>query len=62
LKERGDAPLDGQLMVVPNYGIQMDHWTEEYKAELAEACKDHTKTIAFPAKPLKDLSFLMGYI
>jgi esterase/lipase len=40
----------------------MDHWTEEYKAELAEKSKDPTQTCAFPAKALRDVSFLLGYV
>lgn len=62
LKEAGDAPLAGQIYVVPNFRIQMDHWTEEFRAELAANCTDPSKHILFPAKPLKDFSFLMGYI
>lgn len=48
-------------MIVPNFRIQTDHWTEEYKAELAEKSKDPTLQAPFPAKPLRDWSFLLGY-
>ena len=46
---------------MPNFRIQTDHWTEEFKAELAEKSKDPTQQSPFPAKPLKDWSFLLGY-
>jgi pimeloyl-ACP methyl ester carboxylesterase len=62
LHENGDKPLAGQLHVVPNFAIQQDHWTEEYRKELAEKKQDHTQTCVFPAKPLKDWSFLIGYV
>ena len=62
LHDRGQAPLSGQIYVVPNFGIQQDHWTEEFLAELESKKSDSTQTIAFPAKPLSDVSFLMGYI
>lgn len=39
----------------------MDHWTEDYKKELAEKKGDPTQQCPFPAKPLKDWSFLIGY-
>ena len=62
LKENGEEPLGGQIQIVPNYQIQMDHWTEEYKAELAEKSQDPTQHLAFPAKALRDVSFLLGYV
>ncbi|TNV72559.1 hypothetical protein FGO68_gene10162 [Halteria grandinella] len=62
LHKNGDPQLAGQLHVVPNFAIQQDHWTEEYKLELAEKSKDPTQTCVFPAKPLKDWSFLLSYI
>ena len=62
MHEHGDVPLAGQLMVVPNFRIQMDHWTEEFKATLAEKIKDPSQHSEFPAKPLKDWSFLLPYV
>lgn len=46
---------------MPNFRIQMDHWTEDFKKLLAENKGDPTKESVFPAKPLKDFSFLLGY-
>lgn len=62
LHKNGDAPLGGQLHVVPNFAIQTEHWTEEYRKELEEKKLDPAQTCVFPAKPLKDWSFLLGYI
>lgn len=61
LKERGEAQFSGQIFVVPNFGIQTDHWTEEYWKELAEKEKNIEETCAFPAKALRDWSFLITY-
>jgi hypothetical protein len=62
LHERSEPQFDGQIHIVPNFRIQMDHWTAEQLKELEDKKGDPTQhMIAFPAKPLKDWSFLIGY-
>ena len=61
LKEREQPPFGGQLFVVPNFGLQTDHWTEDYRKELAEKEKNIEETCVFAAKQLRDWSFLISY-
>ena len=61
LKENDDRPLAGQLYVVPNIRIAMDHWTDDMKKELTTKAQDPSDFIEVTYKPLKDFSFLEEY-
>lgn len=62
LHKDGDG-FDGMILNTPNLLIQVEHLEGEPMKLIKEAAEeDHVKPIAWPFKPLKDASFLAGYV
>jgi alpha-beta hydrolase superfamily lysophospholipase len=62
LHKDGDG-FDGLILNTPNLLVQVAHLDGEPMELIKEAAEeDPLKTIAWPFKPLKDASFLVGYV